>query len=243
MKFQLWQQEIEFVDSSALSGKENMELDLHNLDNLIAQKGNAIFRLYKWQPYCISLGYNQKQDFINQEQLSKDNIDLVYRPTGGRAVFHSEEITYSIVVPLNDKLTKHDVYRDIHLLLLNSFLKLGAKLDYVENNSDLNNFYKSNKLAFACFASSAKNELIYNGRKIVGSAQRIKDGYLLQHGSILLGDKHLDIVHYLNKLDISNKEEYINSLKCQTVSLSEILGRSIDYNEVSDAIKSICGVQ
>ena len=87
-----------FLDSGVNSGKFNMDFDVFLAENF--EKNTAILRLYRWNPYCISLGANQSFDEIDLNKTQHHQIDLVKRPTGGRAILHSQELTYSVIYPI-----------------------------------------------------------------------------------------------------------------------------------------------
>lgn len=168
------------------TGKYNMDKDLKNAGLLINNKIQPTFRLYTWEPFCVSLGYNQKDDNINKQAIEESNSELVRRPTGGRAVYHANELTYSIVHKVSNEYTPTDLYRDIHILFAEAFKKSGIETDLVKTNPDFKKFYNSDERSVSCFASSARYELSFNERKIVGSAQRKMENIVLQHGSILI---------------------------------------------------------
>ena len=96
-----------------------METDLFLAKD--CEPDEAIFRLYRWEPYCISLGANQKESIIDYGLTRKDGIDVVKRPTGGRAILHAEELTYSVIYPLSPDISAKELYADI-----NSALKEGT---------------------------------------------------------------------------------------------------------------------
>ena len=92
---------MKFIPFEIKTGKENMQIDSDLLENAIKEHSKEpIFRLYGWKPACISLGRNQKDDFVDTEFLKENNIDVVRRLTGGRALLHDNEITYSFVCPM-----------------------------------------------------------------------------------------------------------------------------------------------
>ena len=165
------------------TGEDNMRIDAEILDKSIeTQEREAIFRLYAWQPKCISLGRNQKDNFLTGE------IDAVRRLTGGRALLHDNEITYSYVTPIDiipDGESVTESYKYISGILIDFFKTLGIELDYGENKKI------SMKFDY-CMLLSTGADVCYHGNKIIGSAQCRKNGYILQHGSILFGyDKEL----------------------------------------------------
>ena len=160
-----------------------MKIDSDILQNAIEnQEKEPIFRLYAWNPKCISLGRNQKGDFLTQ------NIDCVRRLTGGRALLHDNEITYSFVSPINtipNGETIIESYKYISGILIDFFKTLGVNLNFGENKRVSTHFDY-------CMLLSTGADVCYQGKKIIGSAQFRKNGYLLQHGSILFGyDKEL----------------------------------------------------
>ena len=98
-----------FLSSGLNSGKFNMKTDLYLALNL--EPDEAIFRLYQWQPYCISLGANQDENIIDYEEAKRDSIDVVKRPTGGKAILHADEITYSVIYPVTQDLSARELYQ------------------------------------------------------------------------------------------------------------------------------------
>jgi len=228
----IWQ----FINSGANTGKFNMDFDIHLAENLPAD--TACFRLYKWKPYCISLGHNQKFEDINLAKAEVDNIDVVKRPTGGRAILHAEEITYSVVHPLNGTITPIEIYRKISLALAKGLSIYDEKLTDTDLENVQPNFLELLKESkgIACFASTAKSEVKYKGKKLIGSAQRKMNNVILQHGSILTGNYHLKIAEYLN---LPGKEiDIINSyLLEKTIDIEQILGKKTDYDKLMLSLK------
>lgn len=164
------------------TGKENMQIDNDLLNFAIKNElKEPIFRLYGWSPACVSLGRNQKDDFLDYEFLKSKNIDVVRRLTGGRALLHDDEITYSFICPESYlKNGKHVVssYKEISQILIDKFKQLGIELNFGTS--------KPIKTGFDyCMLISTGADLCYQGKKLIGSAQCRSHGYILQHGSIL----------------------------------------------------------
>ncbi len=164
------------------SGQINMDIDAEILETSIANGAeDAVFRLYAWSPACVSLGRNQDDSFLDKEFLRSHNIDVVRRLTGGRALLHDNEITYSFVCPVSYlENGEHIVssYKEISQILIDKFKQLGIDLDFGTS--------KPVKTGFDyCMLISTGADLCYNNRKLIGSAQCRKNGYILQHGSIL----------------------------------------------------------
>lgn len=174
---------MKYLGFSVNSGSLNMEIDAQMLENAISySEKNILFRLYGWSPKCISLGRNQKDDFLTGE------IDAVRRLTGGRALLHDDEITYCCVAPADaipNGQSVVDSYKYISGILIDFFKTLGVELDFGENKR-VSTHYDY------CMLLSTGADVCYKGQKIIGSAQCRKNGYILQHGSILFGyDKSL----------------------------------------------------
>lgn len=173
---------MEMIPYSSNNGARNMAIDAEILDSAIEQQVKIpIFRLYGWSPACVSLGRNQKDDFIDYDILKRHNIDVVRRLTGGRALLHDNEITYSFVCPVSYLENGEHVvssYKEISQILIDKFKKIGIELDFGTS--------KAIKTKFDyCMLLSTGADLCYQNKKLIGSAQCRKNGYILQHGSIL----------------------------------------------------------
>ena len=225
-----------FISSGSNTGKYNMEFDLQLARNF--RNNEIIFRVYKWSPYCISLGANQSLNSINTELANTDDIDIVIRPTGGRAVLHAEELTYSVIYPLDSCSSARDIYCQINLALLKGLRIYDSRLSSFELENQQPNFteiYKKDNSGI-CFAVTAKSEIKFSGKKIVGSAQRKFDNVILQHGSILCGPFHRRITQYLNLSD-KEKVEIDKEIENNTIELENILHERMDYSRL---VLSLC---
>lgn len=189
------------------TGKENMQIDSDLLDFAIKNElKEPIFRLYGWEPACVSLGRNQKDDFLDYELLKSKNIDVVRRLTGGRALLHDNEITYSFICPesfLQNGSHIVSSYKEISQILIDKFKKLGINLDFGTS--------KPIKTGFDyCMLISTGADLCYKEKKLIGSAQCRSHGYILQHGSILY-DYDKNLLEEIFKEKVSTDE--ITSIK------------------------------
>lgn len=221
-------------------GDYNMQFDFERTEALAAGKSKPMFRLYGWNPWAVSLGYNQNESDINYELCRQKGFDLVRRPTGGRAVLHADELTYSVVTKLNDGSTAQDVYRDIHILLLEAFLKMGCdNLDFHKSQPDFKDFYKREQMSVSCFASSARYEVTFKGRKIVGSAQRLFGNTLLQHGSIILDRGHEEIADVANLQSPEARSVFKRYVESHSSSLTEASGRKITFDESAGMVYNL----
>lgn len=219
------------------TGSYNMEYDLELSKK--CKTDEAFFRIYRWKPDCISLGANQNYDSIDSDKARLDEIDIVKRPTGGRAILHSEEITYSVVISLSCGLTAVQIYEKINRALLNGLQKYDsilAKAELEKKQPDFRSFYKEEK-SVVCFANSAKSEIKFEGKKLVGSAQRKLEKVILQHGSILCGGHHKKISDYL-KLSEYSKELLVDEMNKSTIEIERILNRNVDYEKLTDSLSA-----
>jgi lipoate-protein ligase A len=174
-------------------GAVNMQRDEELLDRW--RPGDPpVLRLYRWQPYAVTYGFHQREEDFDREAIARFGFDLVRRPTGGRAILHAEELTYSVVGPSPSPLfgdSLHSCYMKINEALVAFLRDLGhdAEISGGEDRSEM-------KQA-VCFKSAGQHEIRVAGRKIIGSAQRRTDGVFLQHGSILAGPRHADLLDCL----------------------------------------------
>ena len=179
---------MKFIDYKVYTGQENMDIDVQLLEQSIKEQAQEpIFRLYGWSPACVSLGRNQKDDFVDYDLLKSMGIDVVRRLTGGRALLHDDEITYSFICPVSYLKNGGNVvesYKEICQMLIDAFAKQG--IDY-------------------CMLVSTGADLCYQGKKLIGSAQFRKEGYILQHGSILYR-YNKDILERIFKNPVSTSE-------------------------------------
>jgi len=224
-----------FINSKSSSGNFNMELDIFL--SKICKDNEAFFRLYRWNPYTISLGANQNIDEINLEKCNSENIGVVKRPTGGRAILHAEELTYSLILPFSFGLTAREIYNKVSITLSAALANYNSKLSSVELENLQPNFKQllENPSGALCFASTAKSEVKFNGKKLIGSAQRKMMNVVLQHGSILCGKKHADLPNFLT--DQSHNVELKEELADKTTEIETIINQKIDYPLLSDKIK------
>ncbi|MDA3860496.1 MAG: hypothetical protein PF445_04660 [Melioribacteraceae bacterium] len=225
-----------FIDSESSSGEFNMELDVFL--SKICKDDEAFFRLYRWTPHTISLGANQNIDEIDIQKCESDNIGLVKRPTGGRAILHDEELTYSLILPLSFGLSAREIYNKVSITLSAALANYDSKLSSVELENLEPNFKQllMNPSGALCFASTAKSEVKFNGKKLIGSAQRKMNNVVLQHGSILCGNKHAELPDFL--IDKTHIAELKAELATKTTEIESITNNRTDYSLLAKAITS-----
>ena len=169
-----------FIPEVMAPGSTQMATDAWLLDQLIMGQQPPTLRFYRWQPVALSLGYHQNQWPSHWRSLRwrEQAIELVRRPSGGRAVLHQGDLTYAVTMPLQK--SRQDLYRQICDALIAAWKRLGVSLDY----GTARRRYHTQA---SCFALATAADLVTpTGYKLVGSAQWRRDGNLLQHGSIRL---------------------------------------------------------
>jgi lipoate-protein ligase A len=208
-----------------------------DLASLFNAQTDAVLRLYGWSSPTLSIGYTQNLASIDTAACAARGIDVVRRPTGGRAVLHFNELTYSVVMmsPLH---AGSEAYREIHVALQAGLRRLGVAATFERSQPDFSKHYKAEQ-SVACFSAAARHELEVDGKKLVGSAQRRFGDVLLQHGSILLTEDHKAIV---DLLATTNGDDHIrkavrHDLDRKTISVSEVLGHSVSVADAAVAIE------
>ena len=166
-----------------------MAVDEAILEAIGRGKVPPTLRLYAWDPPCLSLGFAQPVKDVDKARLAQYGWDLVRRPTGGRAILHTDELTYSVIASAEDPLMAGGVlesYFRISRALLNALVRLGlparADKEYDLPEDTL-------KGGAVCFEVPSNYEITVSGKKLVGSAQARRKEGVLQHGSLpLYGD-------------------------------------------------------
>ena len=180
-----------FLDTGPAAAAENMAEDEELLRGAGKPDSLPVLRFYTWLPPAVSLGrFQDAEHSVNAETCRRHGIDIVRRITGGRAVLHKDELTYSIVAPVGNSLFPNDVlgtYKVIATGLLAGLRGLGIAAEMVSRSGRHAGMVKSRTQEPACFSSPSWYEILARGRKIIGSAQRRVSGAFLQHGSILMG--------------------------------------------------------
>lgn len=196
----------------------NMGLDEAVLHSVASGQSAPTLRLYAWKPRAVSIGYFQGlHEEVDVQACSDRGIDVVRRITGGGAVFHSVELTYSLVIPLGHPVVAGEIlesYRSVCAGILAGCAGLGVAAEFVP-----------------------LNDIVSGGRKISGNAQTRKQGCVLQHGTVILA---VDVDEMFSLLKVPSekmKGKLIEDVKARVTSLSAIVGRPLDYEEVVPAFR------
>jgi lipoate-protein ligase A len=215
-----------FLVSDPESGPENMALD-EALMALAGRTRSAVFRVYGWSSRVLSLGRNQRARGCYDLAAARDaGITFVRRPTGGRALLHHREITYSVVMPCADAAAATSAYHLINEVLLRALVTLGVPAVRAEAVAAIPPGLRP------CFDVPAEHEIALGGRKLVGSAQWRHDGVLLQHGSILVHDDQALIAELLGSESAAAPA---------AATIAEAIGRAPSIAEVATLIHAALG--
>jgi lipoyl(octanoyl) transferase len=230
-----------FIDSGLCSPAYNMALDEALLDWHSKGEIPPTIRFYGWNPATLSVGYFQKvEKEIDLEEVRKNNLGLVRRPTGGRAVLHDQELTYSVIVSEDHPempRTVTEAYRVISEGILEGFRLLGLDAYFAVPRTEEEKQALKTPRSSVCFDAPSWYELVVEGRKVAGSAQTRQKGVILQHGSILL-DIDEDQLFSLFKFSSERvKERMQRNFKNKAVAINEISKMKVTLEETRKAFK------
>jgi lipoyl(octanoyl) transferase len=211
-------------------GRMNMAIDESLLQSTVKNASTPVLRLYAWDPACLSLGFAQPFSDVDEATLREKGWDFVRRPTGGRAILHTDELTYSFCAPLDAPAVQGSVlesYRRLSGGLLEALNVLGvsANADKEYANTQLNHDHP------VCFEVPSNYEVTANGKKLIGSAQSRKMGGVLQHGTLPLFGDIARINDVLNFPDKATKSEARKSIYAHATTLEEVLGKRVSWDE------------
>jgi len=232
------------IDNEPRSGPANMAIDQAIAESCAAGISLPTLRFYRWHPPAVSLGRHQASSEINLEAAEENGYEIVRRTTGGRAILHVDELTYSVAAPKGEVRmsgTVMDAYLQISNALILGLEQLGAQAD--KAGGDVR---AGRDVSAACFEVPSAYEIMVGGRKLLGSAQSRRAGYVLQHGSLPLEG---DITRLINVLaladhEVSSLREQLSERACtlsqalnhQTSSDGQGVTQNISFNEVARAL-------
>lgn len=222
------------INDHPAPGAWNMAVDTAILEAVAAGESLPTLRLYAWNPVCLSLGYGQRIAEIDHERRLERGWDIVRRPTGGRAILHTDELTYSVALPSDDDLaagTVVDSYRGLSRALMAGLGHLGARLE-----SRPSERASGNHLGPVCFETPSHYEITWAGRKLLGSAQVRRARGVLQHGSLPLVGDIGRIVDALAYPDEHAREAARALVRARATTLTEVLGQDKGFDQVSAAL-------
>lgn len=219
------------------SAFENMAIDEAILRETIRNKKPPTLRFFGWDPVAVSIGYFQElKKEINFNLCQLRGVDVVRRMTGGKAVYHCDEITYSLTAQNSDKSFPNDIlgtYEIISRCLAHGLSLLGINAQLAK--SDSGTMKKRSAMASCCFSVPSGKELLVDGKKICGSAQIRTHGNFLQHGSMLLSFNSVNTAAFTLPSDIS---ETCQKLRNSVTAINELIPSPVSAEDTCSALQN-----
>ena len=222
------------LSSGYNNGPTNMAIDEAVLETIAKGKSLPTVRIYGWKPACLSLGFRQSYDIVDVDFCVSAGWDIVRRPTGGRAILHIDELTYSVCAPAEEPRVRGGVLESYQRL--SEALLAGLKLMGLSPARAEPNPRSSSKISPACFDEPSNYEITIDGRKLVGSAQVRKKGAVLQHGSIPLCGDLARIVPALHFSGMGDQQTLVEHLGRNAITLENALGQETTFEVTSDRL-------
>jgi len=210
-----------------------MALDESILEHIGRGESNPTLRLYAWTPACLSLGHAQPFADVDTFLLKQHGWEVVRRATGGRAILHTDELTYSVITPSDEPIMAGGVlesYNRISLALLAAVKSLEIPVEVKEGKVD--NHETPNPV---CFEVPSTYEITVDGKKLIGSAQARKKDGVLQHGTLPLTGDLTRICQALVFENESAREDASKRLLERATTVESALGRVVSWEMASQA--------
>jgi lipoyl(octanoyl) transferase len=223
------------IVSPPAPGARNMALDEAILISVGKNEVLPTLRLYAWEPACLSLGYAQPVADVDRDKLDARDWDLVRRPTGGRAILHTDELTYSVCAPVNEPRVAGGVlesYSRLAEALLQALLLLGLPAESKESYSPITTSRIPNPV---CFEVPSNYEITANGKKIIGSAQARRKEGVLQHGSLPLFGDLTRITQVLRFSDEFSRQAAAQHLLERATTASDLQLKPVSWEQAASA--------
>lgn len=229
--------------SEPADGPTNMAIDEAILLGVARGDSPPTLRFFAWTPPCLSLGYVQSTGDADLERLAALGWGLVRRPTGGKAILHTDELTYSVTAPqINPRVTGGIVesYRRLSEGLMRGLALMGltARNDSVYSDGTFGASRPGGSEANpVCFEIPSNYEITIGGRKLIGSAQARRLGVVLQHGALPLTGDITRICEALTFADEAARERARERIRTRAITLEEALGQRAEWDRAADAMK------
>ena len=223
------------INTGASDGAANMAIDEAIMRSVAEGGSPPTLRFYGWAPPCVSVGYSQSvRKEIDLDRCRERGYTWVRRPTGGRAILHIDELTYSVVAPMGEARVAGDIitsYRRLSLGLVEGLRTLHGgvvQADRMETDG-------GGEKSAACFDVPSHYEVTAYGRKLVGSAQVRRNGVVLQHGALPLEG---DVSRLVDVLALSEPDRGAlrDKLLVRAIALDEVVGRVVPFDEAVEAL-------
>lgn len=228
-----------FLNSRFGNAFFNMAVDEAVVRSVERGASPPTIRVFGWTPPAVSFGYAQRVEReVSFDRCRDLGVGWVRRPTGGRAVLHWNELTYSVLCSADDPHLGGNIleaYEKISVCLVAGVRRLGVEARFEPHRQSLP-VPRAERLTNPCFSSTSQFEVVVEGKKLVGSAQRRMGSVLLQHGSLLIGPEHKQIVDLMPDGEEEIKAQFREELDVHTTSLGDVLGRTVSFEEVAEAL-------
>jgi lipoate-protein ligase A len=226
------------LNTGFADGVTNMAVDEAILTAVAEGRSQTTLRFFAWEPPCLSIGYGQAMDKVDIIRCQQEGVDVVRRPTGGRAILHTDELTYSIVALQSEPRVAGGVvesYRRLSTGLVRGLRLLGVDVAQARHDPVAPTGQDADVSA-ACFDAPSAYEVTAGGKKLVGSAQVRRRGVVLQHGSLPLQGDITRICCYLVVPSEERREALRWELRARATSLEWVLGRVVPFAQVVEAL-------
>ncbi len=228
---------LRIIEDTSRGPAFNMAADLYLLKKCVTDR-IVYVRMYRWKPATITIGYMQDPDtLLDEVACTKDSIAWIRRPTGGRAVLHKEDLTYSCIFSksMSDRMgnTVSESYRIISSCLMAGLARVG--IDCLPHDSVLDSQEVRKQVKLPCFLAPNRDEIMVGGKKLVGSAQKRTAEAVLQHGSIPITGAFRSLPLYQRATD-DERQTMMKLLKRKCTSIEEIIG-DIEPERITAGLK------
>lgn len=226
------------IRTSAASGAWNMALDEAILEAVGSGEAPSTLRLYAWQPPCLSLGYAQPIADVDRQALHQFGWQIVRRPTGGRAILHTDELTYSVIAPHHEPRVAGDIlesYRRLSQGLLLALRELGLPAKAEKEYSLPAGIQPKGAV---CFEVPSNYEITIDGKKLIGSAQARRREGVLQHGSLPLYGDLSRITSVLVFASLQDRQNAARRLLERATTVEKTLQRIVTWDEAASAFEA-----
>ncbi len=212
-----------------------MALDESLLESVAARQQPPTLRFYQWDPACLSLGHAQPIEDADRDRLRALGWHIVRRTTGGRAILHTDELTYSATAPIGHPLLAGGVlpsYRRISRGLMAGLRLLGIDADTAPEQSAT----EADRSNPVCFEAPSAYEITAGGRKLIGSAQLRRVAGVLQHGSLPLCGDLGRICEVLSYREEAARAAGADRVRARATTLEQLLGRQVTWDQAAESI-------
>jgi lipoyl(octanoyl) transferase len=237
MEWSTWR----LIETPPAHGAWNMAVDEAILEAVGQKAVPPTLRLFAWNPPCLSLGYAQPFSDVDQARLQAHGWEVVRRPTGGRAILHTDELTYSVIAPLTEPRVYGSIlesYRRLSQALLQALELLGLPARADKEHTLPSGMSPSGPV---CFEVPSNYEITFGGKKLIGSAQARRREGVLQHGSLPLVGDLTRITHALVFSDEAERQVAAQRLIERAATVEECIHQVVDWRQAAEAFK--CGFE